>query len=73
MREKLKMLKSSLIDWYTEHIRNIDGRLKDAKDGLKALDIKGGEDGLSKSGRDEICLFILSQMLSMSILNKGSC
>ena len=40
LQQKLKLMKSSLKVWHSQHIQNMDGRMKEVKDRMSALDAK---------------------------------
>jgi len=40
LQQKLKMIKSSLKVWHSQHVQNMDSRMKEVKDKLSVLDAK---------------------------------
>ncbi|PNY13834.1 cysteine-rich receptor-like protein kinase [Trifolium pratense] len=68
LKEKLKLLKGSLKEWHLNHGRNIEGRIKETKDRIHDLDVKGEGVGLNEEESEELRV-LSSQLLSLSSLN----
>ncbi|GAU21183.1 hypothetical protein TSUD_11000 [Trifolium subterraneum] len=68
LKEKLKLLKGSLKEWHLKHGRNIEGRIKETKERMHDLDVKGEGVGLNDEEREELRV-LSTQVLSLSSLN----
>ena len=40
LQQKLKMIKSSLKGWHSQHVQNLDDRMREVKDKMSVLDAK---------------------------------
>lgn len=47
MKEKLKMLKGKLKEWHKPHTKNLEGKIKAAKEELNKMDLKSEIEMLS--------------------------
>jgi hypothetical protein len=65
LKEKLKMMKTTLREWHATHSRNVPGRIATLKDRLAVLDCKGEETGLSEDEVVEL-LDVTSDICSLS-------
>jgi len=48
LRQKLKMMKSSLKEWHSQHAQNLNGKIMEIKNRLAVLDEKGETEELQQ-------------------------
>lgn len=68
LKEKLKKLKSKLKAWNKEHVGNLEAKIKEAKEELFSLDLKGENDGLTveEVRRRRMCTSNIHKLSSMN-------
>ncbi|MCI21971.1 endonuclease/exonuclease/phosphatase family protein, partial [Trifolium medium] len=49
LKEKLKAIKKSLREWHRKHCQNLGERIKEVKEVIRRLEVKGEEVDLSES------------------------
>ncbi|KAK2351444.1 hypothetical protein QL285_097260 [Trifolium repens] len=54
LKEKLKLMKCALKEWYVAHAHNLSSRIDSLKGRLSTLDLKGEEDTLSEADLEEM-------------------
>jgi len=54
LRQKLKMMKSSLKEWHYQHVQNINGKIMEIKNCIVVLDEKGETEALQEAEVEEL-------------------